>query len=107
MPNCFSLTRRTEIEKGAVPLQQVDEELCAFLGVRCDEKEWYHGWYGYIGFLIAMGKTWDRLKADIAEKVAKSGADTEQKEYWLKMEQIRDWLEREFTSDAWAEIERR
>lgn len=109
MPNCFQLTRRTALEAGAVTLQQVDKELCEHFQAPCDEKEWYCGWYNYIGFLIAMGKDWDWLTDDINKMIAeaKEHNDKPAEDYWSHMQEVRKWLQETFTYEAWVEIGKR
>ena len=91
MPNCFTLTR-----KGASApskFADIDNELCAHLGVQPDPIRYYQGWYDCIGFALAIGKTWDWMRKEWAE-------DTE-------LLPIIDYLEAHYVSDAWAEIGRR
>jgi len=85
----------------------VDAELCVAFGVPVHEKEWFHGWYNYIGFSLAMGCDWEKIKSNIAAIIAEEPANAEKVAYWQKMEAIRTWLELGFTFDAWAEIGKR
>jgi len=94
MPNCFRLTKKGET--AASPLNQIDDEMCAHFGVVPDVKMYYHGWYDFIGFLIAVGKPLG------SAELRKSCEDLSP-----EMVAILDYLEANYTSDAWAEIGRR
>lgn len=98
MPNCFSLTRKSEPEKGPVKLTQIDLEVASFMSVPCHDKYWCYNWYNVIGFGLAMGKTF----ADLREKEIK-----EPDEYSENMIKIIDFLDANFTADAWVEIGRK
>jgi hypothetical protein len=57
MANSFSLTRKTEMDKGPVSLPQVDEEICAHFNVVPHTKDYYHSWFDTIGFELATGSS--------------------------------------------------
>lgn len=59
MPVCFQLSRKGK--KEPIPLQTVDEEICAHMGVPVDETIYYRAWYNTIGMAIALGAGWDQL----------------------------------------------
>ncbi len=82
MPNCFMLTRKGEEQM--TPLQQVDDEMRTHFGAPPSATEWYRGWYDTIGFGLAMGNDWDRLR-----------------ELYEDAKPVIDWLEANFTVDAW------
>ena len=109
MPNCFSLTRKSNLEAGPVVLQKVDEEMCAYFGQEVHPKYWYCGWYDAIGFSLAMGKNWQQIRVDlsiyVAEDILKKKWDLM---FWDRRRiEITNWLEENFTYDAWAEIGKR
>ncbi len=89
MPNCFTLTRKST---GPVPLNKIDEEICAMMGVPFHPVKYHQGWYGTIGFALAMGDTFEKIKADIAK------GDWVPKEPLLK---IVNWLDTNFVANAW------
>jgi len=93
MPNCFTLTRKSDTAAGPVKLTLIDEELCAHLGVEVDNTHWVHGWYNSIGFSLAMGKSFDECR-EIFKK-------------YIELQIIIDYLDANFTTDSWAEIGRR
>jgi hypothetical protein len=106
MPNCFQLTRISEKEKGPVSLNQIDRELCQLLGEPVDPVNYVLGWFDYHGFMLAMGRDWAYIREAIRERRA---------EYYKKgnlmcvevMEdyfRVLDYLEANFTPNAWAEI---
>ncbi len=89
MPNCFQLLRGDE----AVPLITVDEEMCAHFGEPCDPDRYFRGWYDCIGFDLAMGRSFDAIKAIYA------GPD------WVDsgLLPVAEWLAANFTSRSWYE----
>jgi len=93
MPNCFSLTRKSNPEAGPVKLTLIDEELCSHLGVEVHPEYWVHGWYNSIGLMLAMGKSWDECREIFKDSDV--------------LLPIIDYLEANFITDAWAEIGRR
>ena len=91
MPNCFTLTR-----KGASApskFSDIDDEICAHLGVPSHPTWYYAGWYNTIGLAIACGKDWNWLRAEV--------------EPTSDLIKVVDYLEAHYVSDAWAEIGRR
>jgi len=93
MPNCFTLTRKSDPAAGPVKLTLIDEELCAHLGVEVHPSNWCFGWYDIVGFALAMGKSF----AEIREFC----------EDYEDLHPIIDYLDANFTTNAWAEIGRR
>lgn len=99
MPNCFTLTRKVALDKGPVPLQQIDIEMCEHFGVPVHDKYWCFDWYNSIGFNIAMGRS---MKQQLEMKGG--SANWQYDEDQLAALQ---WLDDNFTSDAWVEIGKR
>lgn len=99
MPNCFQLTKKGNNEPSM--LQDVDKAICDYFNVLCDEKCWYHDWFGSIGFSIALGSSFDKLR-QCYDGYCLIGTPEEIK-YWGRMREIVDFLDREYTTTAWAE----
>lgn len=99
MPNCFQLTRKGEREPAT--LVSVDEAICAHLGCRVDPVRYAHEWYDSIGFALAMGDTFDKIRNSYIKN------DYYRPEYKAVMVKIVDFLEANYTTSAWAEIGRR
>jgi len=93
MPNCFTLTRKSNPEAGPVQLALIDEELCAHLGVEVHPQYWVHGWYNTIGLMLSVGKSWDEGREIFKDSDV--------------LLPIIDYLEANFITDAWAEVGRR
>lgn len=93
MPNCFTLTRKSDPAAGPVDLVTIDEEMCQHFNKPVDSERWLHDWYDLIGFGLACGKDWAGL-----HEVFKGSPE---------LVEIIDWLEANFITDAWAEIGRR
>jgi hypothetical protein len=87
MPNCFTLTRKTELEAGPVQLTLIDEELCAYLGQEVDPDNWVYGWYNSIGLMLAIGKSFEECREIFAES--------------NHLLPIVAYLEANFVTDAW------
>lgn len=90
MPNCFTLTRKGMSHPEKLPL--IDDALCAHLGVTPDPTRYHQEWVDIEGFGFAMGKTMDEIRAIDPSP---------------EREPIRQFLEQNYTVDAWAEIGRR
>lgn len=89
MPACFQLYRKSDVAAGPVKLSQVDDELCAYLGVPVDSDQYHYGWYSSIGLGLAVGNSWDRLReifSDDSRQLA-----------------IINWMDTNFTPNSWYE----
>lgn len=94
MPNCFTLTRKSNLEAGPVKFVEIDAELCKHFNEPVDEVHWYLGWYDSIGLGLALGKSWDELRTWWKEEDA------------AQMLRIIDYLEENFTPNAWYQYGR-
>lgn len=89
MPVCFQLIRKSDPKAGPVALQKIDEEICAHLGVPVDPVQWVNNWYNTIGLGLALGHSFTRIKEIYANP---------------QLSVVCDFLEANFTTDAWREI---
>lgn len=87
MPNCFTLTRKSNPEAGPVPFATIDDEICAHLNVEANKAFWYAGWYDQIGLMIAIGKSWSEIREIFEDST--------------KLLPVIDYLETNFTPDVW------
>ncbi len=88
MSNCFQL-----IQDGkAVRLQEVDDKMREHFGAPPDAERWYAEWYDTVGFALALGKDWTAIRATFAG---------------CGLDPVIDWLETNYTVDAWVEVGRR
>lgn len=102
MPNCFQLVRKSD--GVAESLAKVDEEICAYLRVECHPRLFYLYWYDVIGFALACGKTFDDLRKRYANRdEAEAGRLATDATYM----RIVDFLDENYTVEAWAEIGKR
>ena len=104
MPNCFSLSRKSKREEGPVKLSLIDDEICHHFNVVPDAIEYYAYWYDIIGFKLAMGKTFDEIKKDLAERIVEK---PEWNDEYTRLIEITNWLDENFVANAWAEIGKR
>jgi hypothetical protein len=84
MPSCFALIDKSTGKRAI--LQDVDKELCEYLGVEVSETKWVGDWYNCIGLGLAIGHDWDKLRGFFPEHGP-----------------IIDYLESRFESDNWKE----
>jgi hypothetical protein len=60
--------------------------------------EYYHNWFGSIGFRLATGKTFLQIRTEFIrlriEQPAEAG-------YYARMIEILDYMDETFTSDSW------
>jgi hypothetical protein len=101
MPNYFTLSRRSDLESGPVVLQHIDDEMRVHFGVPPDKDNWYMDWYTFIGLPLACGKTFTQIRA-IYNDFYQAPAFSDER----RCVEIIDWLDANFTSDAWARIGR-
>lgn len=94
MPNCFQLFKKGS--KQPEVLQVVDSAICEHFNTPCDTVNWHHGWYDYIGFMLAMGKDWQWLKDDLRDNPWDEKGSAH-------MRDIVDFLESNYTTSAWYE----
>ncbi len=101
MPNCFQLYAK-EGPDVPVAFNTIDEKMCKHFNVPVDDKAYYYGWYGTAGFAIACGKP---LQTQIAEvlKATEIGRTAEESRYL----EVLQWLDDNYTSEAWVEVGRR
>lgn len=85
MPNCFQLLR----DGVAVPLVQIDEEMCRHFGATCHPIRYYESWYDAIGYELAMGRSFEQIKVTLVE--------------YPQLVEIINWLEQRYTVNAWHE----
>ena len=98
MPNCFSLTRKTD---GKVAnLNEVDDELRRYFKEPPDAEHWLWSWYDTIGLALALGRTFDDIIKECHENIEQHPDDTK---YYLRKLEIAKYLSDSYTSDAWAE----
>jgi hypothetical protein len=101
MPNCFSLTRKTDKEAGPVALQQIDNELCEHFNVGPDPEMYCHQWVDTIGFALATGQTFTAIIRECHANVAEYPDDNE---YYRRKLAVAEYLNEHFVSLAWAEM---
>jgi hypothetical protein len=93
MPNCFTLTRRTDTgvslsNQAPVPFQTIDEEICEAFGWPVHPVHYVENWYNIIGIQLAFGRTFDQIIADTQDP---------------HIQHIAKWLDEHFVADCWDE----
>ena len=87
MPNCFQLLERsTDNELVPVAFSHIDNRMRIHFDAPPDPINWYKHWYDLIGFGLALGRSWADLREAFPDHV-----------------DIVNWLETNYTCDAWAE----
>ena len=89
MPNCVSLFDK--VTKQPVSFSEVDDAICTWFGVKPDPKYYYESWYDVIGLAIACGR----------ELGSQELRDAFPKGVW---HEIVLFLEKHYTSNAWAQV---
>lgn len=87
MANCFRLLSREDGQPAL--LTEIDNRMAEHFGEEPHETIWFRYWYDRAGFSFAMGRT-------IAET----------RELFPEDNDILDWIDANFTIDAWAEVVR-
>jgi hypothetical protein len=96
--NSFSLTRKTEMDKGPVSLRQVDGEICAHFNVP-HTSDFYYSWFDTIGFALTTGSSF----ADIIRRCHEDmEASPESYRYYERKLEIAEYLDKHFISDRWS-----
>ena len=90
MPNCYQLTPIGATQPAK--LVDVDEAICAALGLKVDPVLWAMNWENIEGLGFALGYSMDKIR-----EIDPSP----------EREPLRRFLEQNYTVDAWAEIGRR
>lgn len=104
MPSCFSLTRKHGPNtKEPESLITVDEAICSFMSLPCDPDKWCEGWYGFIGFRLALGQDFGKIEAELVE-IKNKCESIQSREHYQRLQDINAFLSREYTSDAWREF---
>ncbi len=86
MPNAFQFIAKATGE--AENFNDIDEKLCAFLGVPVDPAEYHRGWYDCFGWPASMGQTF----AEMRERGHARDAIGHK---------MLDWLDEHYTINAW------
>ena len=104
MPNCFSLTRKTNKDAGPVPLQQIDDEMRRHFKEPSDPGQWLWSWYTTVGLALSLGRSFTDI---IQECQSNMGEYPEDVRYYRRKLSIAEYLNDHFVSDAWTEVGRR
>jgi hypothetical protein len=104
MPNCFSLTRKSDKDAGPVSLQQIDNEMRIHFKEPPDPAHWLWSWYDTLGLALSLGLSFDHIIQDCHANLAEYPGDIG---YYKRKLSIAEYLNEHFVSDAWAEIGRR
>jgi len=104
MPNCFSLTKKTDKNAGPVSLQQVDDEMRRHFKEPSDPGHWLWSWYNTIGLALSLGRSFTDIIHECQSNMSEYPEDVG---YYKRKLSIAEYLNDHFVSDAWAEIGRR
>ena len=98
MSNCFTLTRKGESKPAN--LQEIDDEMRQAFGEEPNKEQWLWEWYNEIGLGLALGRDWNQLRDQYSRD---ENDDEDSVLFCQRMQAVVDWLEANFTSNAWAE----
>jgi hypothetical protein len=85
MPNCFQLLR----DGAAVPLNEIDAEMCRHFNVPCHSTLYYEAWYDTVGHDLAAGQSFDQIRSTYAD--------------FPRLVEVASWIEKHFTVRSWYE----
>jgi hypothetical protein len=88
------------MEAGPVKFSQIDEEMCRHFEQPVDEKRYLGGWYDSIGFRLALGKSFEQIRAEFRGYVDE---EKETSNFYVTMLKMLDWLDENYTPDSWRE----
>jgi hypothetical protein len=97
MSNRFQLIRRKDMKAGPTSLNQVDREICNYLGVEYHPTRYAFGWFEAIGLQLACGKTFDEIDRILCD----SGSEISE-----ELREINQWLAYHFAPDNRVEVGR-
>lgn len=113
MPNCFQLTRKSDLATNpkAQPerLNKIDEELCVMLGVEPSDTFYVACWFDTIGWDLAMGRSFVQILMRLDEDVWSQFTDEQCDKFGIPRRPLTkccEYLAQHFTPDAWVEIGR-
>ena len=106
MPNCFQLIDKSTGK--AENFARIDSLICEHYGVPEHETKFFMLWYDVIGFKLACGHSFARIREAMRNQVIediKNGDFSSIFEEWII--RITYFIEARYTSSAWVEIGRR
>jgi hypothetical protein len=90
MPNSFQFINKTTGK--ADKFVEIDERLCAAMGVECHPTRYFRGWYDAFGFQAAIGKSFADMKLGYKEDI-EAGDEM--------LGRMLDWFDENYTTSAW------
>ncbi len=91
--------------KDALPLNQVDAEICAHFDAEVHPQRYYFGWFDHIAYYLAAGKTWDQVRAihdkDYRADYKGAGIDDSIVDHRLA---IIDFMESRYNVNTWVTV---
>lgn len=87
-----------KVTNKAEDLIKVDEKICQLLDVKIDPVSYVFGWFDSIGFGLACGNSFQDIISDFKEQSEKY---EENKEFYLTLIRITEFLEKNYTSHSW------
>ena len=97
MADYFTLTRKSNLDAGHVPINTIDAEMCQFFKVPVDPTAFYRNWYGTIGTDLAKGLTIRQIIVDHYSAVTEDNDDAF--DAWTKKIEIMIWLDANFIAN--------
>jgi hypothetical protein len=98
MPNCFSLTRKSDLDAGPVALQQIDDEMRRHFKEPSDPGHWLWSWHNTIGLALSLRRSFKDIIEECHANIMEYPEDIG---YYNRKLQIAQYLSDNFVCDAW------
>ena len=102
----FQLIPRVDPGHGPMSLSAIDNGIREFLGLEPDDEHYAYSWYDTIGFMLALGATWQQVDNHLLAWVGKanlqaSGLRHAAGRAALSNLAISQWLQQNYIVDSW------
>jgi hypothetical protein len=105
MQNTFSLYPRGA--RVPASLNEVDRLMCEHFGFEPDSKRYLCGWFDSIGFYLALGRTYQTIRADYEARLEKAKVKPEfpdDVDFYTSTLAILEWLEANYSPNSSYEM---
>lgn len=94
MPNCFQFISKVSGEAEKLP--DIDNKLCAFMGVEPSKTDYFLNWRNIQGYSAACGESFEKMKEEASKYYDEEEIPTVHK--------MIDWFDENYTIKWWFEM---